>query len=282
METVAIVGVGLIGGSFGLALKKAGFNGAVLGVSSEASLGAALERGAIDRGVTLAEAAGAADLIYLAQPIGRILDTLHRLDGLLPRPEALITDAGSTKHAIVSEARKLVRRCQFLGGHPLAGKEKRGAAAAEADLFKGRTYVLTPGSPEELETAAARVFVDWVRRIGAKPVILGAAEHDRLVSFTSHLPQLASTALAATIAEHLTAPDDLLVAGPGLIDSTRLALSAYELWRDILATNTEPIEQALTAYINELEQLRENLRTRRAQEEFARGAELAGRLRKAI
>ena len=279
METVAIVGVGLIGGSFGLALKKAGFGGAVLGVSSESSIGAALERGAIDRGAPLGEAAGAADLIYLAQPIGRILDTLHHLDGLV-RPTALITDAGSTKHTIVSEARKLVRRCQFLGEHPLAGKEKRGAAEADADLFSGRTYVLTPGSLEELETAAVRAFVGWVRRIGAKPVILGAAEHDRLVSFTSHLPQLASTALAATLAENLTAPDDLLVAGPGLIDSTRLALSAYELWRDILATNTEPIEQALTAYINELEQLRENLRTRWAREEFARGAELAGRLRK--
>jgi prephenate dehydrogenase len=281
MQTVAIVGVGLIGGSFGLALKKAGFGGPVLGVSSESSVGAALERGAIDRGATLEEAAGAADLIYLAQPIGRILDTLHRLDGLV-RPTALITDAGSTKHAIVSEARKLVRRCQFLGGHPLAGKEKRGAAEADADLFRGRTYVLTPGSPEELETPAARAFEEWVRRIGARPVILGAAEHDRLVSFTSHLPQLASTALAATVAENLTAQDDLLVAGPGLIDSTRLALSAYELWRDILATNTEPIEQALTAYINELELLRENLRTRRAQEEFVRGAELAGRLRKTV
>jgi len=279
MQTVAIVGVGLIGGSFGLALKKAGFGGTVWGVSSELSIAAALERGAIDRGATLAEAAGIADLIYLAQPIGRILDTLHHIDGLV-RPEALVTDAGSTKHTIVSEARRLLRRCQFLGGHPLAGKEKRGVAEAEADLFNGRTYVLTPASPEELETPAARALVEWVRRIGAKPVILGAAEHDRLVSFTSHLPQLASTALAATIAENLTAPDDLQVAGPGLIDSTRLALSAYELWRDILATNTEPIEQALTAYITELEQLRENLRTRRAQEQFVRGAELAGRLRK--
>ena len=103
-----------------------------------------------------------------------------------------------------------------------------------------------------------------------------------LVSFTSHLPQLASTALAATVAENLTAPEDLQVAGPGLIDSTRLALSAYELWRDILATNTESIEQALTAYINELEQLRENLRTREARDGFARGAELAARLRKAV
>ncbi len=278
METVAIAGVGLIGGSFGLALKAAGFRGTILGVSSEATIRAALERGAIDRGATLEQAARQADLIYLSQPIGRILDTLHRLDPLV-RPDALITDAGSTKHVIVTEAHKLVRRCQFLGGHPLAGKETRGVGEAEAGLFRGRSYVLTPGSPGELETPAARAFVKWLERIGAKPVILGAAEHDRLVAFTSHLPQLASTALAATVGASLTAPEDLQVAGPGLIDSTRLALSAYELWRDILATNTESIEQALTAYINELEQLRENLRTRGAQEEFVRAAELAARLR---
>lgn len=250
-----------------------------MGVSSDAALRAGLERGAVDRGATFEEAARSADLLYLAQPIGRILDALHHLDPLV-RPDALITDAGSTKHTIVSEARRLVKRCQFLGGHPLAGKEKRGAAEADADLFRGRTYALTPASPEELETPPARAFVDWLARIGAKTVTLGAAEHDRLVSFTSHLPQLASTALAATIAENLTAPEDLQVAGPGLIDSTRLALSAYELWRDILATNSDSIEQALTAYINELEQLRENLRTRGAQEEFVRGAEFAGRLRK--
>jgi prephenate dehydrogenase len=279
METVAIIGVGLIGGSFGLALKKAGFGGTILGVSSEAAVRAGLERGAIDRAATLEQAARAADLIYLAQPIGRILDALHHLDALV-RPDALITDAGSTKHAIVTEARKLVRRCQFLGGHPLAGKEKRGAVEADADLFRGRTYVLTPSTPEDLLTPPARAFVNWLARIGAKTVVLGAAEHDRLVSFTSHLPQLASTALAATVAENLTATEDLQVAGPGLIDSTRLALSAYELWRDILATNTESIEQALTAYINELETLRENLRTTGARETFARGADLAGRLRK--
>jgi prephenate dehydrogenase len=279
METVAIFGVGLIGGSFALALRKAGFAGAILGVSSESAIRAALGRGAIDCGATPEQAARSADLLYLAQPIGRIMDTLHRLDPLV-RPDALITDAGSTKHAIVTEARKLVRRCQFLGGHPLAGKEKRGVAEADADLFRGRTYVLTPASPEELDTPPARAFVEWVGRIGAHAVVLGAAEHDRLVSFTSHLPQLASTALAATVADNLTTPEDLRVAGPGLIDSTRLALSAYELWRDILATNTESIEQALTAYINELEQLRENLRTRGAQTEFVRGAELAGRLRK--
>lgn len=278
METVAIAGVGLIGGSFGLALKAAGFRGRILGISSEATIRAALERGAIDEGATLEQAARKADFLYLSQPIGRILDTLHHLDPLV-RPDALITDAGSTKHLIVTEARRLVQRCQFLGGHPLAGKEKRGVAEADPELFRGRAYVLAPGSPEELKTPAARSFVEWVERIGAKPVVLGAAEHDRLVSFTSHLPQLASTALAATVAANLTSPDDLQVAGPGLIDSTRLALSAYELWRDILATNSEPIEEALTAYINELEQLRENLRTRGAQEEFVRAADLAARIR---
>ena len=279
MDTVAIVGVGLIGGSFGLALKQAGFRGTILGVSSDASVRAALDRGAIDSGVPLAEAARAAELIYLAQPIGRILDTLHHLDPLV-RPDALVTDAGSTKHVIVTEAHRLLRRCQFLGGHPLAGKEKRGAAEADADLFRGRTYVLTPAAPEELDTPAARAFVAWLPRVGAKVIAVGAAEHDRLVSFTSHLPQLASTALAATVGENLAAPEDLRIAGPGLIDSTRLALSSYDLWRDILATNTESIDQALTAYINELEQLRENLRTRGAQAEFVRGADLATRLRK--
>jgi prephenate dehydrogenase len=281
METVAIVGVGLIGGSFALALRQAGFCGTILGVSSPATIQAALDRGVIDRGATLAEAAGQADLIYLAQPIGRILDVLRHLDPLV-RPEALVTDAGSTKHLICTEARRFLRRCLFLGGHPLAGKEKRGVEEADAGLFRDRTYVLTPADPAELEAEAVRAFCGWIERIGARPVIWGAAEHDRVISFTSHLPQLASTALAATLAANLAGADDLQVAGPGLIDSTRLALSPYELWRDILATNTESIEQALTAYINELDQLRENLRTRGAQEELTRAAELAGRLRKTV
>ncbi len=278
MQTVAIIGVGLIGGSFGLALRKAGFGGEIVGVSSPGAIAEAVACRAIDRAASLEEAAGCADLIYLAQPIGRILDTLRRLDALVRR-EALVTDAGSTKHTIVSEAQRRLRRCQFLGGHPLAGKETRGVAAADADLFAGRTYVLTPSSPEALETHAARDFVGWLQRIGAKVATLGAAEHDRIVAFTSHLPQLASTGLAATLAQHI-AGEELAISGRGLMDSTRLALSAYELWRDILATNSEAIGQALTAYINELEQLLENLRTRGAQEEFVRAADLAQALRR--
>jgi prephenate dehydrogenase len=277
MQTVAIAGVGLIGGSFGLALKKAGFGGTILGVSSPATLQAALERGAIDAGAPLADAAARADLIYLAQPIGRILDTLRHIDALV-RPGTLITDAGSTKSAIVSAARRHIRRGVFLGGHPMAGKEKRGVAAADADLFRGRTYVLTPDDPHALEAPAAQEFAGWIRRIGALPLTMNAAEHDHVVSFTSHLPQLAATALAATVAEQ--AGDNLAVAGPGLTDTTRLALSSFELWRDILATNSGPIEQALTAYIGKLEHLRDNLRTREIEGEFEIAAALAATLRK--
>ena len=277
MQTVAIVGVGLIGGSFGLALKKAGVGGTILGVSAPSTIEAALKRGAIDEGLPLAEAAARADLIYLAQPIGRILGTLRKIDDFV-RPGTLITDAGSTKGAIVAAARLHLRRAMFLGGHPMAGKEKRGVAEADADLFRGRTYVLTPEDSKTLEAPAIDEFLRWIRAIGALPVMLNAVEHDRIVSFTSHLPQLVATALAATVAEN--AGDNLSVAGPGLRDSTRLALSSFELWRDILATNSGPIKEALTAYISKLEHLRDNLRTREIEGEFEIAAALAATLRK--
>jgi len=160
----------------------------------------------------------------------------------------------------------------------MAGKEKRGVAEADADLFRGRTYVLTPHDPAVLGTPAAAEFLEWLTRIGALPVILSPEEHDRIVAFTSHLAQLASTALAATVAEQ--AGDHLAVAGPGLADTTRLALSPFELWRDILATNSSSIEQALTAYIIKLEHLRDNLRTREIESEFEIASALAATLRK--
>jgi prephenate dehydrogenase len=160
----------------------------------------------------------------------------------------------------------------------MAGKEKRGAAAADADLFQGRAWALTPDEPAELETPAARDFRSWLRRIGARAAVLDADEHDRVVALTSHLPQLASTALAATIEDS----GRLEVSGPGLFDMTRLALSSYELWRDILATNSEHIERGLAVYIQKLEHMRENLRTRQLQEEFERGAALARRLRRTV
>jgi prephenate dehydrogenase len=278
VQTVVIAGVGLIGGSFALALRQAGFEGRILGVSSPQTIREALRLGVIDEGLPLEQAAPQADLVYLAQPIGRILDTLHHLDPLV-KPDALVTDAGSTKGQIVATAHRYLRRCAFLGGHPMAGKESRGVAAADAALFAGRTYVLTPTARAELETPPARELWRWIERIGARPVVIGPDEHDRVVSLTSHLPQLASTALAAVVADGIEFDEQLAISGPGLIDSTRLALSAYELWRDILATNADAIEQALGAYIARLEHLRENLRSRQLQEEFTAAATLAQRLR---
>ena len=278
VRSVAIVGTGLIGASFGLALRRAGFDGTIVGVSSERALAEALAAGAIDRGAPLEEAAGQADLVFLSQSIGRILDTIRHLDPFL-RPGTLVTDAGSTKTEIVDLARQFVRRGQFLGGHPMAGKETRGALAADADLFRGRTWILTPDTPEELHTSGALEFRMLLSRIGARVRVLDADEHDRVVSLTSHLAQLASTALAATVSDKLGPAPRLDAAGPGLEDMTRLALGSYELWRDILATNSDHIDRALSVYIQKLEHLRENLRTRQLQEEFERGAALAARLR---
>jgi prephenate dehydrogenase len=275
MQTVAIVGVGLIGGSFGLALRAAGFSGEILGVSSPATIAKALEVRAVDAAATLDDACRRADLIYLAQPIGRILDTLRHLH---PKAGTLVTDAGSTKNQIAQTAHARLKTGQFLGGHPMAGKETRGAESADARLFAGRPYVLTPGDPAEMESPAVREFLSWIEKIGARVLILGAEEHDYLVAYSSHLPQLASTALAAMIAE--TSPDAATVAGPGLVDSTRLALSSYDLWRDILATNPDAIEEALNAMIGKLEHLRDNLRSREMEQEFRAAAKLAADIRR--
>ena len=255
----SIVGVGLIGGSFGLALKKAGYEGRIIGVSSPQAIRAGIERGAIDEGMALAEAAAQSDLIYLARPISGILDVLGEIDAHV-RPGTLITDAGSTKSAICERAAACVRRGRFVGGHPMAGKETRGAGEADADLFRGRPYVLTSRSPE---------LEPWLEKIGARIVILDAAEHDRLVAMVSHLPQLISTALASVLGEE---PKSASVAGPAAMDLTRLALSPYDIWRDIFATNTGPIDTALSGFIEKLERIRVELGGAGLEGEFGRAA----------
>lgn len=256
MNTVAIFGVGLIGASFALALRKAGFAGKILGVSSEATLTRAVALHIIDEPASPQAAAQRADVLYLAQPVRVILDSLPALNGWV-RPDALVTDAGSTKQAIVRRAAESLTKAQFLGGHPLAGKESRGLDSAEADLFRGRTYVLTPVSSDALATPRAREFQSWLARIGAETTILDAEEHDRTVAMTSHLPQLMSIGLSMLLGQ--TRCTDQGAFGPGLLDSTRLALSPYQVWADILATNSGPIDRALADYIGVLETLRADL-----------------------
>jgi prephenate dehydrogenase len=276
METIAIFGVGLIGGSFALAMRKAGFAGKIIGVSSDDTIRAALERQVIDQALPADQAAAKADLVYLSQPIHRIIESLAELDKWV-KPGALITDAGSTKRAIVERAGQVVSRAQFLGGHPMAGRERRGVEAAEADLFIGRPYVLTPIAPSELETAAARNFKSWIPRIGSYPVVLNAREHDRTVAFTSHLPQLASTALAAALNNR---PEPRTgVYGPALVDSTRLALSSFDIWGDILETNHDEILAALESYMAKLDEFRQNLGGPAMRRHFDAAAILAAQLR---
>ncbi|HLJ14626.1 MAG TPA: prephenate dehydrogenase/arogenate dehydrogenase family protein [Bryobacteraceae bacterium] len=275
MRCLAIVGVGLIGGSFALALRKAGYRGQVLGVSSAPTLEQALQMGVIDEGVELERAAKQADVVFLSQPILRIFDTLDVLDGSL-NPTALVTDAGSTKSEIVARARKKLTQAQFLGGHPMAGKETRGVASADPDLFCGRTWVLTPLAATDLETAAAREFAGWIEKIGANPVVLSPADHDRIVAFTSHLPQLLSTALAATLAGVPGAPQ---AAGPAALDLTRLALSPYDVWSDIFTTNSGPVGEALSAYIDALDGLRRELASPTLRHWFEQAAAAARELR---
>jgi len=258
MQTVAIAGVGLIGGSFALALRKAGFAGRILGVSSPNTVRQAMESGVIDEAPPEQEAFAQADLIYLAQPISSILATLDRIDAVA-RPGALITDAGSTKVEIVRRALRCFRKAIFLGGHPMAGKETRGVSSADPDLFRGRTYFLTPQPFSLMESPSVALFREWIERIGANPVPISPEEHDRLVAFTSHLPQLASTALAAALAASIDPSQARLVAGPGLQDTTRLALSSYDIWADILQTNHSLVAQAMDLYIAKMQEMRASL-----------------------
>lgn len=277
METVVIVGVGLIGGSFGLALRRAGFTGAILGVSQPDAIKKALVAGAIDAGVTLEEAIPHASLVYLSQPIARILAVLPLLRPLLP-PDALVTDAGSTKTAIVETAERWLPPRQFLGGHPLAGKETRGVESAAGDLFEGRTYALTPIRAADLESAAAMDFTSWLNRIGAITIVMTPREHDRTLAYTSHLPQLVSTALAALLSKADSRVGDAY--GPALLDCTRLALSPYEIWKDILKTNNLEVGRALDEYISILQKLQGSLKDGDIERYFRDGAEFASRIRR--
>ncbi len=278
IEVVAIVGVGLIGGSFARALRANGFAGRLVGVSSPSTLEYALAHSVVDCAAPLEDAVPSADLVYLSQPVSAILDILPQVRKLARRG-TLVTDAGSTKKAIVEHAGKLFRGDpSFVGGHPMAGKAGRGVELADADLFQGATYVLTPSEGGLPSTPQMEEFTAWIRRIGARPLVLQAALHDEIVAWTSHLPQLASSALAACAFDHMTEEDQLRVAGPGLRDMTRLAASPYAIWKDILATNRENVERSLSFYIRRLEHFRQSLCAGELEEDFEKARALQKKL----
>ena len=277
---VAILGTGLIGGSFALALRKYSPEPVVIGWDKAHVLRHALERGAINEGSSdLAVAVAGADLIYMALPVGHTIELLPEVAKLAP-PEALVTDASSTKRSVCAAAKESfsARRACFLGGHPMAGKEISGIAAADGELFRGSKYALI-GKPaaENAEPRDARVakFVALIENLGAETVWLNAEAHDRAAAIVSHLPQLLAVALAGVVRDQTDETGlPVTLAGRGLRDALRLAGSPYSVWRDIILTNSDNLDRALGQLILALDTLRGDLRTRALEEEFAAAGEL--------
>ena len=278
---VAILGTGLIGGSFALALRKYFPDSAVIGWDKEHVLRHALERGAIhDAFGDLSLAIAGADLIYMALPVGHTIELLPEV-ARLASPEALVTDASSTKRFVCSVAAESfsANGAHFLGGHPMAGKEISGIAAADVELFRGSKYAfigepVADGAEMSRDTRVAN-FLTLVEQLGAEPVWLDAETHDRAAAIVSHLPQLLAIALAGVVRDQTDETGlPVTLAGRGLRDALRLAGSPYSVWRDIILTNSDNLDRALGQLIQSLEQLRGDLRTRALEEEFAAAGEL--------
>jgi prephenate dehydrogenase len=274
IERVAIVGTGLIGGSIGLALRRGGFAGEIVGIDgSEAEAATALSVGAISRIGTFDDAV-AADVVILAVPVMGILDWMKRLSPAMS-PHQLITDVGSTKLSICESARQYFggkNQAKFLPGHPMAGKEFGGAALAEASLFDGAMWLFTPIA-EETELEAE--WREWVTKFGARTMDLDAARHDQICAWVSHLPQMVSTAMSAMFEDEFAAQPELAadfraIGGRALREMTRLGASPYSMWRDVAFTNTQPLAATLFALEQRLAHLRENLKTPELREEFAK------------
>jgi prephenate dehydrogenase len=276
IERIAILGTGLLGTSVGLALRAAGFRGSIVGWNrSPAGAQTALAAGAIDSIATdPLQAAREGQVVVLATPIYSILDFMEKLSGILGS-EHLVTDVGSTKFQITEAAGRLFNtpeRAAFLPGHPMAGKERGGAALGDAELFRGAVWLFTDDATWQRSPHSAELvkgWREWVAAMGAKTLDLDPARHDELVGWVSHLPQFVATALSALLQEEVgDAPELQEVGGRALREMTRLGSSPYSMWRDIALTNTEDIQAALLALEERLAHMRENLRTPKLRAEF--------------
>jgi len=272
IRQITIIGTGLIGGSFALALRKRKFAGRIVGCDRESALQKAKMRGVIDRGfVEPADAVRGSQLVVLATPVLAIVDLIGRLGPGLPAT-TLLTDVGSTKVAVAEQALKVFGKNagkRFLAGHPMAGKEHSGVDYADADLFHNAVWFFTPLPGQNLHGGLFAELLGWIDQIGARIAMLPPEDHDRLCGWISHLPQMISTALAAALVEEFGEEAPLLPAGGrALHEMTRIAASPYSMWRDIAISNKKNLEDALLKVEQRLAHIRENLATRQLAEQF--------------
>ncbi len=264
-DKIGIVGLGLIGGSIALAARQLWPKALVIGVDNKDVLETAMRLHAIDVAaddlVVLAEA----DIVILSAPVKTNISLLAELDENVRQP-AVITDTGSTKRGMAQASSSLPARFTFVGGHPLAGAAQGGLEHARPDLFSGRPWLLTPAIARRGRRASVRgraedalaKLTEFVQALGAVPRVISVQAHDRLLAFLSHLPQLTASALMTVVGESV-GKDGLDLAGRGLADTTRLASSPPDIWRDIAATNADEIGPALDALIALLQDLRRDL-----------------------
>ncbi len=272
---LAVLGTGLIGGSFALAVRTAFPGLSITGWDKPDVLARAHSIGAINEAQPdLPRALAAADLVYIALPAGLTIERLPDIARLVS-PASLVTDAASTKRLICEAASQcFASGALFLGGHPMAGQERSGIDSADAKLFRGARYALID-APEAKSDPRVVKFLALLEQIGARPLWLTATAHDRAAAMISHLPQLLSVALAALVRAQT---DDsglpLALAGRGLRDALRLAGSPYSVWRDIVLTNAENIDAALDRLCQQLDDLRAHLRSRELENDFSSANEV--------
>lgn len=248
IDTLAVIGVGLIGGSFAAACRRAGVAKRILGAGRRPeTLSTAVDLGLIDEAVSLKEAAERADLIFIAAPVGAFAAIFAELAPWL-KPGSLITDGGSTKQNVVDAARLGLRDrvAQFVPSHPMAGSHEKGPQAANADLYKGRRVILTP-LPENASESVNLIKNVW-QACGANVVLLEPDQHDKAVAAVSHMPHW----IAALFMQHIIHSEDavtkLQTAGTGFRDFTRVAQGSGEMWRDIFMANRSAMLSEIAAF----------------------------------
>lgn len=280
IKQVTVVGTGLIGGSLAMSLRHRGIR--VIGSDKPKILAKAEEIGAIDTGIeNPARACVGSDVVILSANVGGIIDSIENLGPMLPK-NVLLTDVGSTKTEIVRRANAVFgssSASRFLGGHPMSGKEHSGIENADRGLFHGSSWIFTPESDQLPDIA--HEYIGIIAAMGTQVIHLSAEQHDQLVAWTSHLPQMISTAFAAVLQDeaahhqhaNVTHTQMQEVGGRPLRDLTRIAASPYSMWRDIALTNAGNIESALLKFEQRLTHIRENLRTPGLRAEFERAAQ---------